>query len=124
MTRRLVNARLLCGTNFVLLFTHQTEAVWWKEWEMFHLPGGIELFAAINMLFLTVALLAFDQVARNTRWARLSSSLFAAAGLITAALHTSFWASGSQRFTTLFSRAILFSILLCSVLQLWHARRG
>ena len=26
--------------NFALLVTHQIDSAYWKEWELFHLPGG------------------------------------------------------------------------------------
>ena len=42
--------------NTALLFTHQVEAGYWKEWELFHLPGGVDFFLVANLLLLIAVL--------------------------------------------------------------------
>ena len=40
----------LLTANLTLLLAHQIDAAWWREWEMFALPGGIQLFVFLNIL--------------------------------------------------------------------------
>lgn len=30
--------------NFALLFTHEIDSAYWKEWDLFGIPGGIKSF--------------------------------------------------------------------------------
>jgi hypothetical protein len=41
--RRLAKLYML---NLALLATHEIDSAYWHEWEMFHLPGGVQGFLA------------------------------------------------------------------------------
>jgi hypothetical protein len=36
--------------NFALLVTHQIDSAYWRECELFHLPGGVQLNLVLNFL--------------------------------------------------------------------------
>ena len=42
--------------NFALLFSHEIDSAFWKEWDLFGIPGGIQVFLFLNFLLLLVAL--------------------------------------------------------------------
>lgn len=37
--------------NAILLICHEMDSAYWKEWELFRLPGGITLFLIIHFPF-------------------------------------------------------------------------
>jgi len=37
-----------------LLILHQIDAAYWKEWEMFYVSGGIQVFLVFNLVILLV----------------------------------------------------------------------
>jgi hypothetical protein len=38
--------------NLTLLITHQIDAAYWHEWEMFALPGGIGILLRVDLSWL------------------------------------------------------------------------
>ncbi len=67
--------------NFALLFTHEIDSAYWKEWELFGIPGGIQVFLVLNLLLLLVALTGFRQVLLGERYGALFSLFLAASGI-------------------------------------------
>ena len=59
--------------NFALLFTHEIDSAFWKEWEIFGIPGGIQVFLVLNFLLLLVALIGFRQVLQEGRYGNMFS---------------------------------------------------
>ena len=47
--------------NCALLFSHEIDSAYWQEWDLFGLPGGIQLFLVLNLLLLVVALYGFKR---------------------------------------------------------------
>ena len=109
-----VNLYLL---NAALLFTHQIDSAFWKEWDLFGIPRGIQVFLALNFLLLLVALHGFRQVVSGTKTARAFSLLLAAAGVFAFCIHTFFIATGHPAFTLPVSLAILGATMLVSLAQ-------
>jgi len=56
--------------NCALLFSHEIDSAYWQEWNLFGLPGGIQLFLVLNLLLLVVALYGFKQVVLGGRGRR------------------------------------------------------
>lgn len=40
--------QILFLLNSTVLFTHQIDAAYWHEWNLFHLPGGNQLNLILN----------------------------------------------------------------------------
>jgi len=45
-----------------LLITHQIDAAYWREWEMFLVPGGVQFFDIFNLAIVPVLLVGFKSV--------------------------------------------------------------
>lgn len=45
--------------NSALLFTHEIDSAFWREWDLFGMSGGIQGFLVANFLLLLVALYGF-----------------------------------------------------------------
>ena len=52
--------------NAVLLINHEIESAYWREWEMFRLPGGISGFLMLHFPLLFVILYGVALVYRQT----------------------------------------------------------
>jgi hypothetical protein len=103
--------------NAVALTIHEMDSVYWKEWNLFRLPGGVEGFLLIHIPLLALALYGLVLV-HDSAWAGLIFSLvLGLAGVGGFGLHTYFIRTGHKEFTTPFSQFILWSMLLLSLAQ-------
>jgi hypothetical protein len=107
----------LYAANFALLFTHEIDSVYWKEWDLFGLPGGIQLFLLINLGLFVVAIVGYSQLLRLKRSGYWFSLLLAVAGIFAFSVHTFFILSGHPEFTLLGSELLLGVIFLVSLVQ-------
>jgi hypothetical protein len=57
----------LYAVNAVLLIVHEIDSAYWKEWELFHLPGGISGFLALHIPLILVVFYGFSRVVLETR---------------------------------------------------------
>lgn len=103
--------------NFALLFTHEIDSAYWKEWELFGIPGGIQMFLVLNFLLLLVALIGFRQVLLGERYGNLFSPFLAASGAFAFSIHSYFILNGHREFTLPASLVLLVLILLVSLVQ-------
>jgi len=113
--------------NASVLFTHEIDSAYWHEWELFGIPGGIQLFLVLNLLLVLLMLYGYRSLLLGQRSGLLLSWVLAAGGIFAAVIHTLFLLRGNQAFTTPVSLALLATILLLSVSQvvcLWGARRS
>lgn len=114
MTPRLSTLYLL---NVSLLATHEIDSAFWREWELFGLPGGIQLFLALNLVLMVMVLHGFSVVVRGAPRARAYSWLMVAIGIFAAVAHTCFLVQGAPQFRTEMSLAIIYGLLLVSLWQ-------
>jgi NADH:ubiquinone oxidoreductase subunit 3 (subunit A) len=105
-------------TNATLLATHEIDSAFWHEWEMFRLPGGLQLFLVLNAGLLLVMFYGCGRVSRSERGTKGFSYILAAAGLLTFGIHMAFIASGHPSFRTPVSVGLLIAIFLVSILQI------
>jgi hypothetical protein len=104
--------------NLSLLATHQADAAYWREWDVFGVPGGLPFF-----LFFTVGAVALlgtglARIAEGAPSARGFVILCAGVGLFTCALHAVFLGLDRTAFWTPASLGLLLAILLTSIAQL------
>jgi hypothetical protein len=109
-----VNLYLL---NFALLFTHEIDSAFWKEWELFGIPGGVQVFLILNLLLLLIALFGFKELLEGSKIGRMFPILLAIIGIFAFFIHSYFIIMGHSEFTLPMSLAILISILIVSVAQ-------
>lgn len=67
--------------NFSLLITHEIDAAYWHEWDMLHLPGGIQLFNVINLFLVAILIYGFQQVVLQNERGYYFSLFLAACGI-------------------------------------------
>jgi len=107
--------------NFALLFTHEIDSAFWKEWELFGIPGGIQVFLVLNFLLLLVALIGFRQVLQEGRYGNMFSLFLAASGAFAFSIHSYHILNGRSEFTLPVSMTLLFLILIVSLVQGFNA---
>ncbi len=114
----------LYALNFCLLATHQVDAAFQREWELFGVPGGIRFFLIFNLAALLALAWGYEQVARTTRHARLVIRALMGTGALTCLLHAFFLARGNPEFSQPESLAILAAIAAVSAFQLTRDLRS
>ncbi len=113
--------KLLLGlylVNSVLLINHEIDSAYWKEWDLFKLPGGITGFLLLHFPLLFLVLLGLILVYRHS-WSGLVFSFgLCFCGLFAFSVHTYFLGKGRREFNKPISKFILVAILLVSLVQL------
>ncbi len=110
--------------NFALLFSHEIDSAFWKEWDLFGIPGGIQVFLVLNFLLLLVALFGFRQVLLGARSGRWFALLLGVGGVFAFTIHSYFILAGRPEFTLPASLALLGSTLAVSLLQLFSTLKN
>jgi len=103
--------------NSTVLLTHQIDAAYWHEWNLFHLPGGNQLNLILNLPIIALVLLAFLQVATHSPRQRLCHQFLAGLGLLTVAIHSGFFLAGHPEFQQPMSLLLLAATLMLSLTQ-------
>ena len=105
-------------SNAVLLINHEIDSAYWKEWEMFRLPGGIAGFLLLHFPLLFVVLYGLVLIERNSYGGLICSLLLCLGGIFAFAIHSYFLKKGRREFDKPLSKAILVLTLLVSLVQL------
>lgn len=105
--------------NAVLLTCHEIDSAYWHEWNLFHLPGGIQLFVLLHLLLLPVVFYGYREVCIDGPRSTLFSLILGGTGIFAAVVHGTFIAAGDHSFLLPVSSALLIAILVTSLLQLY-----
>ena len=103
--------------NATVLLAHQVDAAYWHEWELFGLPGGIQLFVALNLPIVLVVLLGVRAHAAGRRSAAGYSWALAGAGGFAAVFHAAHLLRGDDAFALPISLALLAATAVLSAAQ-------
>ena len=103
--------------NAALLFTHQIDSAYWREWELFHLPGGAQLNLFLNFVLLLIALVGFSLLLQGRTAGYVFALIVAGGGIFAFAIHAYFLLRGDSRFRLPMSIGVLIASLLVSVAQ-------
>ena len=103
--------------NLTLLILHEMDSAYWKEWELFHLPGGAGGFLLIHLPLWLAAIYGVVQVRDGSVAGMIFSYIVGAAGLAAFAIHTYFLRKGKPQFDTPSSKAILWALLVLGLFQ-------
>ena len=103
--------------NAAVLITHEIDSAYWREWELFGIPGGIQAFLGINLFLVLVILFGHQALALGRASGFMFSWMLAAGGIFAAVIHTFFLLKGSEAFTTPASLALLAATLVLSLAQ-------
>lgn len=106
-----------------MLITHEIDSAYWHEWELFGLPGGIQLFLILHIPLLSLLLWGYRSVVLWTRGAQTYSYLLAFAGILAVLIHGGFLAAGMPQFRSSTSLALLAATLTLSIWQIATVKR-
>ncbi|WP_431688595.1 DUF6713 family protein [Hahella sp. NBU794] len=109
-------------TTLCLLIFHQIDAAYWKEWEMFQLPGGVQGYLIFNMLALPILLYGYRQVLLKKRNAPLFSYACAGLGMLTFLIHAGFFLTGYAQFKLPLSIVLITGCLVSGLWQFFQTR--
>lgn len=101
--------------TLLALILHQIDAAFWREWEMFLLPGGVQGFLVFNLLAVGIVLLGYRHVLLQTRKARGFAMICASLGVTTFAIHLGFAAFGHRAFHLPLSMVVMGACLVSAV---------
>ena len=104
--------------NAVVLMNHEIDSAYWKEWELFRLPGGITGFLVLHFPLLAFVFYGLVLVREGSRAGLWCSLILAGSGIFAWSIHTWFIKRGREEFTTGISRFILGTTLVLSLVQL------
>jgi hypothetical protein len=104
--------------NSVLLINHEIDSAYWKEWELFKLPGGITGFLLLHLPLLFLILYGLILVSKHSASGLLFSLILCFGGIFAFAIHTYFLRKGRSEFNKPISKCMLVAILLVSAIQL------
>lgn len=100
-----------------LLMFHQIDAAYWKEWEMFHLPGGVQGYLLFNIIVIPIVLVGYKKLITRSPDAKVYSYICGFLGILTFVIHTAFAVIGAQQFNLPLSISI---IVLCLISGIWQ----
>jgi hypothetical protein len=103
--------------NLTLLILHEMDSAYWREWELFRLPGGEGGFVLIHLPLFLIALYGVVWVWQQTAAGLILSLVVSAAGLAAFGIHTFFLRQGRSEFDAPVSRLILWAMLITSLAQ-------
>jgi hypothetical protein len=104
-------------TNAVLLILHEIDSAYWKEWELFHLPGGATGFLLVHIPILPFILYGLVLVSHQTFAGLILSLVLGLAGVFAFSIHITFIRQGRDEFKAPVSLAILGTTLAVSLVQ-------
>jgi hypothetical protein len=104
--------------NSVLLINHEIDSAYWKEWELFKLPGGITGFLLIHFPLLFFILYGLTLVSRHSLSGLIFSLILSFGGIFAFSIHTYFLKKGRYEFDKPISKLILVATLIISIVQL------
>ena len=103
--------------NSVLLIDHEIDSAYWKEWELFKLPGGITGFLLLHIPLLFFILWGLIMISRHSCWGAVFSLLLCFGGFFAFAARTYFLRKGKPQFDSPASRFLLVAIFIVSIIQ-------
>lgn len=116
--------RWLFLANATVLITHQIDAAFWHEWELFFIPGGNQANLLLNVPIIALVLYSHSRVISNIHTGLAFYKLLAALGFLTVGIHSFFFfLQGSESFGQPVSVVLLVATFVLSVWQLIALRR-
>lgn len=104
-------------TNATILIVHEIDSAYWKEWDLFRLPGGLSGFLLIHIPLVFILLYGVIMVYRGETAGLIISLVLSGVGIFAFCIHTYFLRRGKPEFNSFVSKLILFSTLLVSIAQ-------
>jgi hypothetical protein len=103
-----------------LVLTHQIDAAYWHEWEIFKLPGDITFFNLFNLILIPFLLVGLVRVVLQPANAFRYSLCVSMLGILVFLIHAGFYVFGFEQFNLPLSIAIIVGNGVFGVLQLYY----
>lgn len=107
--------------TMALLVAHQIDSAYWHEWNLFGIPGGIQVFVLLNLPLVLLFLFGLVQVALAPRIGARFALALALLGMATFFIHLWFFWQGHSEFEVFMSWAILTATLAASLGLGWRS---
>jgi len=101
----------------VLLINHEIDSAYWKEWDLFGLPGGITGFLILHFPLLFLVMYGLVLVFEHAFAGLIFSLILSLAGMFAFGIHMSSIKRGRDEFRTPISLSILVALLIVSLCQ-------
>ncbi|MFC2156845.1 DUF6713 family protein [Acidobacteriota bacterium] len=105
-------------TNSILLIIHEIDSAYWKEWELFKIPGGKTGFLLVHIPLLFFVLYGLVLVSTHMFSGLIFSLILCFSGFFACAIHTYFLKKGREEFNDSLSKLVLVLIGIVSAIQL------
>ena len=103
--------------NATVLCTHQIDAAFWHEWDLFRIPGGNQVNLLLNLPILASVFVAFWHVVSRSSHARFGHLYLVSLGALTVLIHAVFFALGYLEFRQPVSMGLIAAAGFLSMLQ-------
>lgn len=103
--------------NAAVLITHEIDSAYWHEWELFGIPGGIQVFLVLNLILVIVILSGHQALALGRASGFVLSWVLVGGGFFAAIIHTYFLLQGGEAFRLPASLALLVATFVLSLVQ-------
>lgn len=110
----MLNKLLILNLSFLIV--HQVDAAYWHEWDMFGLPGGVQLFDLFNLLLFIVLLACFVAAVERRRSGYAASLAIAAVCGVVLPIHAGFALAGYTEFHLPVSIAAIVGCMFSALL--------
>jgi hypothetical protein len=90
-----------------LLIVHEMDSAYWREWQLFGLPGGIEGFLALHVALALALLWGHERAIAGSRSGLWMALAVGGSGVATGAIHGAFLVRGASEFRTPASLALI-----------------
>lgn len=94
-------------TTATLLVVHEIDSAYWREWELFRLPGGAGGFMVLHIPILLVVLYGAVALGQEQAAGGVIALVVAAGALAAAGIHAGFLRAGHPQFRSAVSLLIL-----------------
>jgi len=103
--------------NSVLLINHEIDSAYWREWDLFKLPGGITGFLVIHLPLVFLVLYGLILVSQHSFAGLIFSLFLSLSGMFAFGIHLFFIKKGRSEFRVPMSLFILTAVLIVSIIQ-------
>ena len=100
--------------NLAILMSHQADSAYWKEWNLFGMPGDIQGFLLLNFLLTAIFFTGLALLFSENKSSYLFALLLSASGIFAFIIHMYFMSAGFTEFTSTASVIILYATLIVS----------
>jgi len=100
-----------------LVINHEIDSAYWREWDLFHLPGGISGFLIIHLPLVFLILYGIVLVSQRAFGGLVLSLILSVGGIAAFVIHVILMKLGHPEFKTPMSLLILTAGLISSLVQ-------